>query len=107
LLIGFDFLLAQNFVHLRDHRAVNNFAQPDGFHVIDGNHDLHIGFENPQHIELSLGPGNDVAPDSLDLPHAMGGIYDLFTNLKHSDLLAADRFRDAFRTAADIELASG
>jgi hypothetical protein len=107
LLIRFDFLLAQNFVHFRDHRAINNFAQSDGIHVIDGDHDLHIGFKNPQHIELSLGPGNDVAPDGFDFAHAMGRIYDFFTNLKHSDLLAADRFRDDFRTAVDIELTTG
>jgi hypothetical protein len=48
-----------------------------------------------------------VAPDGFDFAHAMGGIDYFFTNLKHSDLLAANRFHAAFQTAADIGLAIG
>jgi hypothetical protein len=47
-----------------------------------------------------------VASDGLDFAHAMGRIYDLFTNLKHCDLLAADRLLADLRIAADIELAT-
>jgi hypothetical protein len=48
-----------------------------------------------------------VAPDGFDFAHTVGGIDDFFTNLKHSDLLAANRTHAAFQTAADIELATG
>src|ERR1043166_88842 len=94
LLVSFYFFLTQHFVNLGNHGPINNFTQTHGLHVVDGNHDLHIRFENPKHVELLFRTGNNVASDGLDLSHPVRGI-----NYFLADLAGARAPRRASCTA--------
>src|ERR1051326_7433568 len=87
LLIAFDFFLAEDFVDLGYHVAVDDFSQPDRVDVVDRDHDLHIAVENSEHVKSFFCAGDDLTADRFDLPCAVRGVNHFLADFKHGSLL--------------------
>src|SRR5689334_16852349 len=87
LLIAFDFLLAEDFINLGDHVAVDDFSEAYGVDVVDGDHDFHVAVQNAQHVKSFFGAGDDLRADRLDLPDAVRGVDYLLADFEHGSLL--------------------